>query len=144
MTDRVFECTSNPMRLSHSHARAGKPRPPANGPIAAVITAAVLVPLAGAADPPLSFAIATLSAASVLILLRLLGTRVPWGWLGLLSGSAALVTPREQVAALGPGLFVGATLCLLVWLINRRPGRRDQHCPAPGSRERDAQLVMGF
>ena len=141
MTDRVVECTSNPMWLSHIQARASNPRPPAQGLIAALLTAVVLVPLAGASEPPQGFAIATLSAASVLLLLRVLGTRLPWGWLGLLIGSAALLVPRGQV---WPGLLVGGTFCLLVWLINRRPGRHAHARPLPGSRERDAQLVMGF
>ena len=141
MTDRVVECTSNPMWLSHIQARGSKPRPPAQGLIAVLLTAVVLVPLAGASEPPQGFAIATLSAASVLLLLRVLGTRLPWGWLGLLIGSAALLVPRGQV---WPGLLVGGTLCLLVWLINRRPGRHAHARPLPGSRERDAQLVMGF
>ncbi len=144
MTERVFDCTSNSMWLNHSHARAGKPRPPAKGFIAAVLTAVVLVPPAGAAEAPQGFAVATLSAASVLLLLRLFGTRVPWGWFGLLVGLAALVIPRGQVAAVGPGLFVGTVLCVLLWLINRQPGRRDHSRPALGSRERDAQLVMGL
>jgi hypothetical protein len=143
MTERVFECTSNPMWLRQSQTRGGKPRPPAKGFMPAVLTAVLLVPLAGAAEPPQGFGVATLSAASVLLLQRIFGTRVPWGWLGLLLGSAALVIPRAQVASIGPGLFVGATLCLLVWLINRGSGRGDRGRPLPGSRERDAQLVMG-
>ncbi len=144
MTDRVFECTSNPMWLNHGQAQRDKPRPPAKGFFAAVLTAVMLVPPAGAAEPPQGFVVATLSAASLLLLMRMLGTRVPWGWLGLLIASAALVIPRAQSVSLGPGLFVGATLCLLVWLMNRRPGRREHGRPSPGSRERDAQLMMGF
>jgi len=143
MTDRVFECTSNPIWLSSSQSPGGKPRPPAQGFTVTVFVALLLVPLAGAAEPPQGFGVATLSAGSVLLLLRLFGTRLPWGWLGLLSGSAALVIPRERVASIGPGLFVAATLCLLVWLINRRSGRREHARPLPGSRERDARLVMG-
>ena len=143
MTDRVFDCTSHPLWLRQNRARGGTTRPPARGFMVAVLVAVLLVPLAGAAEPPQGFAAAVLSAVGVLVLLRLLGTRLPWGWLGLILASAALVTPRAQVAAVGPGLFVGATLCLLVWLINRGSGRRDRGRPLPGSREHDAQLVMG-
>ncbi len=132
------------MWLNHSQAQRDKPRPPAKGFFAAVLTAVMLVPPAGAAEPPQGFVVATLSAASLLFLMRMLGTRVPWGWLGLLIASAGLVIPRAQSVSLGPGLFVGATLCLLVWLMNRRPGRREHGRPGPGSRERDAQLMMGF
>ena len=77
MTERVVECTSNPMWLSHSEARAGKPRPPAKGFIATLLTAVVLVPMAGAAAPPQGFTVAMLSAASVLLLLRLLRGQEP-------------------------------------------------------------------
>jgi hypothetical protein len=144
MTDRVIDCTSHPMWLRQSQHRGGKPAPPAKGFTVTVLVAVVLVPLAGAAEPRQGFGPAVLSGAAVLLLLRLLGTRLPWGWLGLLSGSAALVIPREQSGAVGPGLFVGATLCLLVWLINRGSTRREGARPLPGSRERDAQLVMGI
>jgi hypothetical protein len=143
MTERVFECTANPLWLSPSQTRGSQPRPAAKGFSVAVFTALLLVPLAGAAEQARGFEVATLSAGTVLLLLRLCGTRVPWGWLGLLTGSAAMVIPRQQSASVGPGLFVAATLCLLVWLINRRSGRREHGRPLPGSRERDAQLVMG-
>ncbi len=142
MTHRVFECTSHPMRLNPSQSRGGKPRPPARGFTVAVLTALLLVPLAGAAEPPQGFGVAALSAVSILLVLRLFGDRVPWGWLGLLMGSAALVIPLGPV---GPGLFVAGCLSLVVWLVNRGSGsERDHGRPVPGSRERDAQLVMGL
>jgi hypothetical protein len=140
VTDRVFECTSQPMWLSQNRRRTS--RPPARGSTAAVLVAVLLVPLAGAAVPSQGFGVAAVGAVSVLLLLRLLGTRVPWGWLGLLVGVAALVLPTGQF---GPGLFVAGSLCLLLWLFNRGSGRgRDRERPLPGSREHDAQLVMGL
>jgi hypothetical protein len=146
MTGRVFDCASQPMRLSLSQTRGGgRQRPPARGFTVAVLTALVLVPLAGAAEPPLGFVVAALSAVGMLLMLRLVGERAPWGWLGVLIGSGALVIPPGQLAPLGPGLFVAAGLCLVVWLVNRASGHRPDHGrPAPGLRERDAQLVMGL
>jgi hypothetical protein len=143
MTDRVFECTSQPMRLRAQSSRSGASRP-TRGFAFAVLTALVLVPLAGVAEPPMGLGVAALSAGTILLVLRLFGMRLPWGWLGLVSASAALVIPRAQLAALGPGLFVAATLCLLIWLRNRTSGRRERGRPVLGSRERDAQLVMGL
>jgi nuclease-like protein/TadE-like protein len=144
VTDRIFDCTSQPMRLSPSPGGGGQSRPPARGFTVAMLLALVLVPLVGAAQPPLGFGMATLSAVSTLLVLRVFGTRLPWGWLGLLSGSVALVIPRGQLQSIGPGLFVAAALCLVVWLINRGSTRRDRGRPLLGSRERDAQVVMGL
>jgi len=145
MTERVFECGGDPEGLSSSQRGANPRRPPARGFALAVFSAVLLVPLAGAGEAPQGFGVATLSALITLLLLRVYGTRLPWGWLGLASGAAALAIPRGQVAPVGPGLFVAAGLCLLVWLVNRDgAGRRDRGRPRLGSRERDAQVVMGI
>ncbi|MCA1648282.1 MAG: NERD domain-containing protein [Chloroflexi bacterium] len=85
-----------------------------------------------------------MSALSVLLLLRLVGARLPWGWLSMLLAAMALVTPRGLVGPLGPALFVAACLSLVVWLVNRPRRARDHGPPAPGSRERDAQLLVGL
>jgi hypothetical protein len=109
------------------------------------LTAVLLVPLAGAAEPPQGWIAAAATALLVLVLLPLVGGRAPWGWLALLVGLAALVIPRGPMAAIGPALLVATVLSLVIWLANRgsddvsRDGR-----PRPGSRERDAQEVMGL
>lgn len=145
MTSRVFDCTNHPLRLSSSHSRAGTARPPARGFTLVVLSALILVPLAGATTPPQGFGVAASSALVVLLGLRFFGARAMWGWLGLLMAAVAVVLPPSPVAPLGPGLFVGACLCLEVWLVNRGSARwRDHARPPPGSRERDAQLVMGL
>ena len=143
MTDRVFDCIRPPMQSSPSQRPDGKPAPAAKGFSVAVLSAVILVPLVGAGGSH-SFVVAALSAISALILLRVVGTRVRWGWLGLLLSAAALVIPSAQLAPIGPAVYVAAPLCLLLWLINRTSGRRDRTRPVLGSRERDAQIVMGM
>src|SRR5205085_3663069 len=108
MTARVLECTNRPPHLSRSHERRNRPRPRAAGFTLALLSALVLVPLAGAAEPPQGFAVGASSAVIVLFVQLIGGPRAPWGWLGVLVAVAAVVMPGGRLAPLGPGLFVGA------------------------------------
>jgi Nuclease-related domain/TadE-like protein len=109
------------------------------------LVALVLVPLAGAAEPPDGWMVAGGTAGVLLCLAAVVGHRVSWGWLFLLVSAAGLVTPRGQFGVIGPGLFVAAVVCLVLWWTNhgdgrRRPGRGRQ----PGLHEREAQIQMGL
>jgi hypothetical protein len=106
--------------------------------------AVVLVPLAGAAEPPQGWTVATLTALTMLILARVVGGRAHWGWLAILLSIAALATPRGQLALMGPALFVATALSLVLWLASRGSNDKDDGRARPGSRERKAQLLMGF
>jgi hypothetical protein len=145
VTSRVFECQARfsgtlPKRASGTSAPSR-----ARGFTAAALTAVLLVPLAGAAERPQGWAAAAAAALAILILLPIVSGRAPWGWLALLAGLAALVTPRGDFAAIGPALLVATVLSLVIWLANRasddplRDGR-----PRPGTRERAAQELMGL
>src|SRR5207248_6847599 len=102
VTTRVFECgtPSSLAKLSPPAVRADAPRAP--GFKRAALAAAVLVPLAGAAEPPQGWAVAAATAVVTLVLVRIVGDRAHWGWLAVLFGVAGLVTPRGQLAELGP------------------------------------------
>jgi len=117
---------------------------PAPGFKLAVLTAVLAVPLAGAAEPPQGWAVAALTALTLLMLVRVVGAGVHWGWLTILFSAAALVTPRGQLALLGPALFVATGLCLVLWLASRAPSRPGDARVRPGSREREAQVAMGM
>jgi Nuclease-related domain/TadE-like protein len=147
VTDRVYECRSGPVDLERASPRPRERRQPEapRGFLPTLLTALLVVPLAGAADKQAGLFVAASSAFSVLMLFRVLRGRVPWGWLSLLSGTVGLFAPREQFGALGTGLFVVTILCFVLWLANHRPSReRGPKHPPPGSPERKAQLLMGF
>jgi hypothetical protein len=111
----------------------------------AALAAVVLVPIAGAAEPPLGWWSAAVTALAILMSLLVLGDRARWGWLLVVSGVAALMLPRGPFGAIGPALAVATGLCLVVWLFNRRSGSsRDRGRPRAGSPEREAQLRMGL
>src|SRR5438445_118671 len=77
-------------------------------------------------------------------------TRAPLGlghWSRLVSvATAGVVTPRGDLALIGPALFVATAICLLLWLANVRSGggKHGDGRPRPGSREREAQVLMGM
>jgi hypothetical protein len=144
VTTRVFECNRPP-----SNPRPAPPAPgagPAHTPgfKLAVLTTVLVVPLAGAAEPPQGWVVAAVTAVALLILVRVAGGRAHWGWLTILFAVAAIVTPRGQLGVLGPALFVATGLCLVLWLASRAPGRPGDGRVRPGSREREAQLLMGM
>ena len=150
MTARVFECRPEPITFPMPGARAGEAtsrRAPSTGRggLAAVLVAVVLVPLAGAAQPPLGWLVAAVGALAVLGLYRLVAGRAPWGWLALLCSLVALVTPGPLLAPLGPGLFVASGLLLVLWLANRQPVDGTRRRPVdPDAAAREAQHAMGF
>jgi hypothetical protein len=145
VTSRVFECHARFIAPVRKHAADTATQSRASGWKITALTAVLLVPVAGAAEPPQGWIAAAVTAVAILVLLPIAGGRAPWGWLAVLLGLAALVLPRGPIAAIGPALFVGVVLSLVIWLANRGSddasrGRR----PRPGSRERDAQEVMGL
>ena len=145
MTSRVFECHTR--FVGQVRKRAADPATPTrtSGWKVAALTAALLVPVAGAAEPPEGWTASAVTALAILVLLPIVGGRAPWGWLAVLLGLAALVVPRGPFAAIGPALFVAVVLSLVIWLANRGSDDAAQdRRPRPGSRERDAQEVMGL
>ena len=149
MTARVVDCHAHP-RAGSPPAAAGRPRPRPSGTgrglAAAAAVALLVVPVAGAAERPYGWLVASAAAVLVLGLVAVLGTRVRWGWLSALLAGAALVMPRGDLPALGPALLVATAMCLVVWLTGAprgaRAGRRLR--PALGAHQREAQLVMGL
>ncbi|HLZ27853.1 MAG TPA: NERD domain-containing protein [Chloroflexota bacterium] len=145
MTTRVVECRRPTVGLGPvpASAREAGPRR-AVGVKRAALVAVVLVPLAGAAEPPQGWVLAALTALTMLLLVPIVGERAPWGWLTVLFAGAAFVTPRRQLPGLGPALFVATGVSLVLWLAGGGArGPRDGR-PRPGSRERQAQLLMGL
>jgi Nuclease-related domain len=120
----------------------GRRLAPAQGLKLALLSALLVVPLAGAAEPPLGWSVAAVTALAILGVARSSGARAPWGWLALLSALAAIVVPRGQFAVVGPALLVATVLSGVLWLANHGSGERGR--PRPGSRERAAQQHMGF
>jgi Nuclease-related domain/TadE-like protein len=144
VTTRVFDCNrpSIGTRLASTQHGGGRPQTP--GFRLAVLVAVLLVPLAGAAEPPEGWAVAALAAVTILILVPILGARVHWGWLTIVLAAAAYVTPRAQLAVLGPALFVATGLCLVLWLASRGSSHPSDGRARLGSREREAQQLMGM
>jgi Flp pilus assembly protein TadG len=112
----------------------------------ATAAAFVLVPLAGAAEPPQGWTVATFTALLMLLAAPMLGERAPWGWLGVALAVIGIVSPLGQFAALEPAIFVACGLCLVLWYANRpepsRPATR-RH-PDPDARIRAARQSMGL
>src|SRR4051812_27709446 len=126
MTTRIFECqrqvfTPSPAptpRTSTARSRSGIKLTPA------VLVGLLVVPLAGAAEPPFGWLVTAAAALTVIYLAATLGLRLPWGWLFVLVSTAGVVTPRGQIQLVGPALFTAAVLSLVLWLTNRDDTRR--------------------
>jgi len=104
----------------------------------------VLVPIAGAAEPPNGWLVAALSALALLAL-AVLRPGVRWGWLLLVAAGTGLAMPRGSFSVVGPALFVATAMCLTLWLANRRSRRRRGDVePRADSPERAAQLALGI
>jgi Flp pilus assembly protein TadG len=144
VTSRVFECSH---RL---HGTAREPDPVGDAPArghglkAAGLAAILLVPVAGAAEPPLGWVVATVTALAILIVVPMAGGRARWGWLTLVAAAAAIVIPRDQLEVVGSGLFVATGLGLVLWLVNGGSSQSKKGRPRPGSREREAQEQAGL
>jgi hypothetical protein len=119
--------------------------PPVRGFGVALLVSLLVVPLAGAYEAPQGWLVAAWTALVMLLLFKLGGSRLPWGLLTLVVAAAAIVTPRGALPTIGPALFVATSVCLVAWLANLGPDRTDRDGrPGPGTRERQAQLVMGM
>ena len=149
MTSRVIDCHARGVEIPPPRAARRSSRPPTapvRGLKSASAGALLLVPIAGAAEPPLGWFVAGLTAVAMLALGAAVGRHVPWGWLMVGVACVAVVTPRGNLAVMGPGLFVATVICLLLWLANPRPGRRREAGSRPrlSEAEREAQLLMGI
>jgi hypothetical protein len=121
-------------------------RPRLRGLALATMAALILVPIAGAAEPPQGWVAATFTALSILLLVPMLGERMPWGWVGVGLALLGIVTPRGQLPAIGPALFVACGLCLVLWLANRQRSSRhvERSRPDPEEQIRAARQSLGF
>jgi Nuclease-related domain/TadE-like protein len=144
VTTRVFECSRPSVSPGLGSSSRDAARPRAHGLKRAALAAVLFVPLAGAAEPPEGWVVAAFTALTILILVPIVGGRAHWGWLTILLSVAAFVTPRGQVAGLGPALFVATGLCLVLWLAGHGSAHPRDGRPRPGSREREAQQLMGL
>jgi hypothetical protein len=145
VTSRVFDCRRRPPVATGTRSEAVRETPSrTRGLKVAAVVAVLLVPVAGAAEPPLGWVVAVLAALGILVLVPVLGGRARWGWLALLAAAAAIVTPRGQLEMLGPGLFVAAGLSLVLWLVNGGPSQPRGARPRAGSRERLEQEQAGL
>jgi hypothetical protein len=112
---------------------------------AAALVALLVIPLAGAAEPPNGWAVAGGTAVALLCIAATVGRRLRWGWLALVTACAGLLLPRGQLPVIGPALFVAAVVSLVLWLAQRGGRRGRSKADAQiGSRERAAQLLMGL
>src|SRR5688572_3432009 len=102
MTGRVVECRRR--RLAAVFAAAAPPLegPRVRGQRLAVLVAAGLVPVAGAAEPRNGFLASGLTALFMLLLAPVIGARAPWGWLAVGLSQVAVFLPRGDWPALGP------------------------------------------
>jgi hypothetical protein len=143
MTCRVVDChTEPPPALPRREDRPPRAHPRA-GLGVALLTALVLVPLAGAAEPPAGWLAASLATAGVVLVCLVVRGRAPWGWLTVLLGSAGIVLPRGPYPAIGPALLVACALSGVFWLARRRePEHRGRIWPSV-ARERIAQQHAG-
>jgi len=140
VTTRVFDCGWDVPRLldrARERSRTGRSLR------WALAASVLLVPLAGAADPPLGWLSATLAALAVLGLFGALGRRARVGWLLTLLGGLALVIPRASRDSIGPALFVAVGVLCVLWLSNRRTRRWRRMHPREPEVEREAQQHMG-
>jgi hypothetical protein len=144
MTTRVFEFP-RPAELP-----TPAPRPSARGRTriglrGALLTALLVVPLAGAWEAPTGWLVAAASAAVVLHSAAVFGARLRWGWIMLTLAVGGVVLPRGQWPLIGPALFVASVVSLAVWFASRDNWRRrDADRPKEGTRARAAQVMLGF
>ena len=146
MTTRVFDCQTRPIAALPAAKPSVSGAPPAihervqsdaaRGTVAGAV--------GGGGRAPQGWPVAAATALTMLTLVPILGRRAHWGWLTLLIGLAAIVAPRGQWAVIGPAAFVATGLCLVFgWPIVARTTRRASRVRNLGSREREAQLLMG-
>jgi hypothetical protein len=112
----------------------------------AALTALVVAPIAGIGEGPTGLLVAVATGLLMLHLAAILGTRLPWGWLTVLLALLGLALPRGPWPFIGPALFVATAVALAVWFAARDLKRRKRKAdrPEPGTRERAAQVMLGF
>jgi Nuclease-related domain/TadE-like protein len=142
MTTRVFDFQNQPL-LSLAATRDRR-RNRMAGLKRSALAAIILVPVAGAGEPPAGWLVAGLTALGVLCVAAM-RPRIRWGWLALVTGSIGLAMPRGSWGIVGPPLFVTTLMCLILWLA-RRENRRGGGAPRleDGEPGHTAQLVLGF
>jgi hypothetical protein len=145
MTTRVIECRVHPLSVEKLRDRelAGRVRKNGTDVRAAGLVALLTVPVAGAAEAPIGWIAAGLSAMLLLCSAPLLGRLERWDWLTLICAVIGFAAPRGQVPAIGPALFVATTMCGALWLTNRTRRRTVDGHPQPGPRQRAAQVAVG-
>lgn len=144
MTTRVFD-SPRPIPVSQITQRP-IPRPKRKvGLRGALLTALFVAPIAGAGEAPTGWLVTAATGLIMLHLAAILGARLPWGWLTVVLSILGLVVPRERWPLIGPALFVATAVSLAVWFAARDNGRRRKaDRPEVGTRERAAQVVLGF
>ena len=143
MTCRVVDCHSlPPPPVPHRDERRAH-RSPRSGLGMATLMSLVLVPLAGAAEPPAGWIAAALAALVVVLFSVVLRGRAPWGWLALSIGVAGIFLPRGPYSAIGPALFVACALCCVFWLARRGAADPRPRTRVIATRDRLAQQAAG-
>ena len=144
MTTRVFDFQC-PAEVA---AKALRPAPPSRPKVSlggAAVTALLVAPVAGAGYAPTGWLVTVASGLLVLYVAAAVGARLPWGWLTLLLAVLGLAVPRGQWPVIGPALFVATAVSLAVWFAARDAHRkRKPERPRVGTRERAAQVMLGF
>jgi nuclease-like protein/TadE-like protein len=144
MTTRVFDF----QRSAEAAAQALRPAPPPRRKVSlvgAALTALLVAPVAGAGNAPTGWLVTAATGLLMLHVAAFFGARLPWGWLTLVFAMLGLGLPRGAWPDIGPALFVATAVSLAVWFaardLNRKP-KTDR--PQLGSRERAAQVMLGF
>ncbi len=146
MTTRVFDFQHHILTYREPATRNSKQTEQRTTRIdLAFVLALLVVPLAGATEPPGGWLGAGIAALAVLWLAAILGRRLRWDWLTLLAAIAGFALPRGNLPSIGPAFFVATVLCGTLWLTNLpRSRRRNSDRPQTGTRERAAQLMVGL
>src|ERR1041385_3418305 len=144
MTTRVFDF----QRSAQVAAQAFRPAPLPRRKVSlvgAALTALVVPAVARAGDPPTGWLVTAASGLFVLHLAAFAGARLPWGWLTVVFAIFGLALPRGTRPDIGPALFVATAVSLAVWFAARDVNRkRKADRPQVGTRERTAQVMLGF
>jgi hypothetical protein len=111
--------------------------------VPALLSAVILIPVAGAAEQPDGWVAAAAGAAAILGVHQVTAGRAPWGALVWAIMLVAVVAPRTGLPPIGPALFAAAGLSGVLWLASYRGRDRGADRPAPGSAEREAQELVG-
>ena len=112
MTNRVFDL----QRQLPARATATRPRSKRGSGTRltalrnTLLVALLVVPVAGAAEAPRGWIVASATAVALLLAGLVLGQHVRWAWLALVTAGAGFAMPRGELSLIGPGLFVATLL----------------------------------